>query len=333
LGVTWHFRHSRSHLVATANAILLSAACACGSGDAAVSPTALVMTKPGASGDAQAGSVAQPLPAQVVVAVSRNGAPVADVEVVWSILSGGGSAQPATTTTAADGTARTTWTLGTTAGPQSLRATATGTSASPVTFTATAAAGPAASISVLSGGGQSAATGFALPLPLVVRVRDQHANPVTGTTVQWSVVAGLASPAPTSSVSDAGGNAQTVVTVGAAAGSVSIAATADGLAGSPATFTATAVAPAEFTAEVDVRNNAFQPSTVTIPAGSRVRWTWRNTGGVIHNVTSTGQPSFPSSAASISGDGSTYQQLFATAGTYRYECTLHAGMTGMVIVQ
>ena len=326
-------QHSGSRIVTAACALLLCAAWACDGGDAAVSPTALAVTKSGASGDAQAGTVAQPLAAQLVVVVSRGGASAVGVEVVWSILSGGGSTQPATTTTAADGTARTTWTLGTTAGPQSLRAAVAGASGSPVTFTATAAAAAAASISLTSGSGQSAATGFPLPLPLVVRIRDQFANAVAGTPVQWSVVAGQATLTPASSTSEANGNAQTQVTLGGANGAVSITASAQGLAGSPVTFTATAVSPAEFTAEVDVRNNFFQPASVTVPVGSRVRWTWRGTGVVVHNVTSTGQPSFPSSGVSISGDGSTYQHVFAAAGTYRYECTLHAGMTGMVIVQ
>lgn len=323
-----------SRLVWLAGAVFLCAAAACdGSGDSASSPNALVGTKPSASGDAQTGVAGQPLPTQVVVAVSRAGAPAADVAVTWSVVSGGGSAQPASSTTSADGTARTTWTLGTAAGPQSLRAVIAGVSGAPVAFSATATAGPAASILLASGSGQSAATSFPLPLPLVVNIRDQFGNAVGGASVQWTVVAGQATPSPASSVSGASGAAQTQVTLGGAAGIVSITASAQGLAGSPVTFTATAVAPAEFTAEVDVRNNFFQPASVTIPAGSRVRWTWRNTSGVVHNVASMGPPSFPSSAAAISGDGSTYQHVFAAAGTYRYECTLHAGMTGTVVVQ
>ena len=63
--------------------------------------------------------------------------------------------------------------------------------------------------------------------------------------------------------------------------------------------------------------------------GTTVNFTFESTG---HNVTFNivnGRP------ADISGTNSntTIARTFATAGTFGYVCTLHAGMTGTVSVQ
>src|SRR5262249_43494112 len=117
------------------------------------------------------------------------------------------------------------------------------------------------------------------------------------------------------------------------AGSSSLQASAGALSGSPVTFAVTTLAAPTSTADIDVGNNFFQPSTITVPAGSLVRWTFRNPSGVAHNVTSSGDPGFASSSPQITGDGSTFTQLLGAPGTYRYECTLHGGMNATIIVQ
>jgi hypothetical protein len=68
-----------------------------------------------------------------------NNNPVAGVSVTFAVASGGGTVVPTTAlTTDVNGIAQvTSWTLGTTAGANTLTATATGLSGSPVTFTAT----------------------------------------------------------------------------------------------------------------------------------------------------------------------------------------------------
>lgn len=80
-------------------------------------------------------------------------------------------------------------------------------------------------------------------------------------------------------------------------------------------------------ANVDLVGLRFVPETVTVAHGETVTWTW--TEPVAHNVTST------SGAALDSGttQGPDYKVTFTEAGEYPYECTLHAGMIGTVVVE
>lgn len=77
---------------------------------------------------------------------------------------------------------------------------------------------------------------------------------------------------------------------------------------------------------IDVLDNAYNPSTTTVPVGTTVTWTWR--GSASHDVT------FSSTQRSEVQQSGTYQRSFATAGTYDYQCSVHgAGMSGRVVVQ
>lgn len=93
------------------------------------------------SGNAQTGPVAEALPTPSVVRISRDGAGVAGVSVAWSVTGGGGSVAPSMSTTGADGTAATTWTLGPNAGANAMQATISGANGSPVAFSATGTTG------------------------------------------------------------------------------------------------------------------------------------------------------------------------------------------------
>ena len=85
-----------------------------------------------------------------------------------------------------------------------------------VVFSAPASAGAPNSIVIVSGDGQSATAGSALPLAIVVKVLDQHANPVPNATVSWAAASGtLASPATTT---DANGIASDSLVLGVTAG-------------------------------------------------------------------------------------------------------------------
>ena len=76
-------------------------------------------------------------------------------------------------------------------------------------------------------------------------------------------------------------------------------------------------------ATVELKDLKFTPEKVTITAGETVSWVWKE--NVLHNVTGDG---FKSDNVS---DGP-YEHTFDKAGTYDYQCTLHAGMTGTVEV-
>ncbi|MDE3065949.1 MAG: TIGR03118 family protein [Verrucomicrobiota bacterium] len=86
-------------------------------------------------------------------------------------------------------------------------------------------------------------------------------------------------------------------------------------------------------ANVSVLNYQFNPATANINVNDTVIWTWPS-GSFDHNVTSTSNPqSWP---ASLTENGPySFTNTFTAAGTYPYECTIHAvsfGMKGTIIV-
>src|SRR4051794_16983066 len=76
---------------------------------------------------------------------------------------------------------------------------------------------------------------------------------------------------------------------------------------------------ASATHQVVIRDFAFHPGTVHISRGASVRWVWRD-GGTAHNVT------FAHFRARTRASGH-FMHRFTRRGTFRYRCTIHAGMT------
>jgi plastocyanin len=92
-----------------------------------------------------------------------------------------------------------------------------------------------------------------------------------------------------------------------------------------------AVAPATGTT-VAIQNFSFTPQTLTVKAGTKVTWTNNDT--TIHNVTSTSGPAIDAATTSLFSSGSmnggqSFSYTFTKAGTYYYECTIHAAMATM----
>jgi plastocyanin len=85
-------------------------------------------------------------------------------------------------------------------------------------------------------------------------------------------------------------------------------------------------------ATVVMKNIAFEPKGVTVAKGGRVKWT--NDDSVGHDVTkqSGPGPKFSSGSAGGMQKGDTFQQKFTTAGTIKYECTVHPNMRGATII-
>ena len=80
---------------------------------------------------------------------------------------------------------------------------------------------------------------------------------------------------------------------------------------------------------VSGHNASMNPAVDTIPVGSTVTWTW--TGSLPHGVRSVGTPAFTNSETHT-GSG-TYVATFNTAGTYKYDCSVHGqAMTGTIVV-
>lgn len=78
---------------------------------------------------------------------------------------------------------------------------------------------------------------------------------------------------------------------------------------------------------VIIQNFAFNPDTLTVPVGTTVTWT--NKDSAVHNVISdTG--AFESE--NLNPENS-YSFTFAQAGDYPYTCTIHPSMKGTIIVK
>ncbi len=189
-------------------AAVLMTASACNSTDE-TQPTPVPTTVAAANNvDNQTATVGEDTDTPMSVVVrDQNNDPVANTPVTWTVTGGGGAVGSATTNTNASGVATTSFTLGTTAGPNTVRAAlSTGTA---VTITATGVADAPSSATTTSGGTQVIASGN-VSAPLVVTVRDQYGNAVSGATVVWTSVSGGLNI--TSSTTNANGETQATLT-------------------------------------------------------------------------------------------------------------------------
>lgn len=199
---------------------------ACGGGDDPVDPPppppqagSLV-----ASGGALTAQVGNSVTTGVTV-LGTGGQPLSGFRVVFAPISGG-SVNPSTVTTGADGVALTEWTLSGFVGTQLLQATAGGVS---IQISANATLGDPSQVVAVLGTGQSGGVGSDLADPIVVEVQDAFGNPVPDRPVDFEALAGAGSVAPTSTVTDAVGRASTVWTLGTQAGTAQLQATSDTL--------------------------------------------------------------------------------------------------------
>lgn len=163
-----------------------------------------------------------------------NNQPVKNATVVFAAASGGGSVTGATVKTGSDGVATVgSWTLGSTAGANTLTATITSTTAAtvaPITFTATGQ-GPATQLALATQPG-GASSGVAMTTQPVVEVRDalggKYATSTASVTV--AVASGTATLSGTTTVSAVAGVATfTNLKLTGAAGNVTLTFTSTGL--------------------------------------------------------------------------------------------------------
>lgn len=80
--------------------------------------------------------------------------------------------------------------------------------------------------------------------------------------------------------------------------------------------------------EVKIDNFSFSPATITVPAGTTVRWTNRD--DIPHTVVSDDQRTLQSKTLDTDEQ---YSHTFTRPGTYPYFCSIHPKMTGKVVVQ
>ena len=76
---------------------------------------------------------------------------------------------------------------------------------------------------------------------------------------------------------------------------------------------------------VSAQDDFFDPKKVKIGQGEKVKWT--NDGSEDHTVKFKGEKD------KIFGPGESVSVKFKEVGSFKYHCTLHAGMTGKVVAK
>ena len=269
----------------------------------------------GAAGTALAESLA-------VIVRDQGGAPLAGVNVSFSVTAGGGSVSPASRVTDVAGIAKTRRTLGPNAGTQTANAVAG--SLAPVQFSAVSQINGAVNIANSTTDPLTDTVGAIKAESLVVLVTDQNATPVQGVAVAWASTGGSVSAAsvPTS----AAGLSKVRFTYGTGAGNQSATATVTGLVGSPVSITLNATAgTAVSIAKTAGDNGAAPPSSqVTYTVQSRdthgnpkggvtIDWAVATGGGSITPAQNTTQANGNASATRTLGAGVGAQKATATA--------------------
>ena len=75
---------------------------------------------------------------------------------------------------------------------------------------------------------------------------------------------------------------------------------------------------------VNIQNNAFNPSSLQVPAGSTVKWV--NLDSVQHEPKGNVFDSGPLNQNGV------FEHTFNQAGTYNYACAIHPSMQGTITV-
>jgi hypothetical protein len=198
-------------------------------------PTQMIV-QAGDNQSAIAGTAVSVAPAVLVRDAFLN--PVPGVAVSFVVSSGGGNVTAGAPITDAGGIAAVGgWTLGGSAGPNTLTASAAGLA--DVVFSATGNPGNAFAMALAAGNAQTDTVGATLATAYQVRVTDINGNGVAGVTVGWAVPLGQGSITP-STMTNATGFASATRILGTIAGTHTATAAVGGLQGSPVNFSATA---------------------------------------------------------------------------------------------
>jgi len=262
------------------------------------------------SGDQQSAlagtELANPLVVQVLDGQQN---PIPGRAVTWIVTGGGGSVPSENTTTDAQGFASTSWTLGGSAGPNSLNAVVSGVGSA--SFTATATAGtPSASNSAVSASPATinAVTGSST---ITVTVRDAGNNPVSGVSVTPASTGSGNTFNPTTANAGANGVA-TFTFSSTVAESKTITATAGGVAiTDQATVTVQKVS-----SSVEITSDEPDPSSVNDQV--TVEFTVTGTGGTptgVVTITVSGGPETCSESLTSGSGSCTVTLLVPGTGT------------------
>lgn len=179
----------RLHARRVAALFATTTAFACAGGDGVAPPKpASVAAVSTASLEGTVGTAVSPAPQFVVRDASGNA--LGDVGITIAVGTGGGTITGAPTKTASGGTTSVgTWTLGNTAGMNSLTITVGGL-ASPLVITATGTPDVPSQLTVTAGNQQAALAGATVATPVTFKVGDKFNNGVAGQVVTFAVIGG-----------------------------------------------------------------------------------------------------------------------------------------------
>jgi len=186
-------------------------------------------------GNLQQAAAGTILPTPVVLRVyATDGSPVAKIPVSFNVMQGGGSVDPATAMSDANGEVKAKWTLG----PGSLIQMVSGSApgVEPIVLQATGIL--PSDLVVAQGNNQAAKASAALPVQIVVRVTGSSNVPIPNQTVAMAVTSGGGSISPQSAVTNALGEVTVRWTLGPVTGVQSATVTAGSLGPLPITAVA-----------------------------------------------------------------------------------------------
>ncbi|MEK6611973.1 MAG: leishmanolysin-related zinc metalloendopeptidase [Gemmatimonadota bacterium] len=223
----------RAVRLCTAFAALVVSACSGGDGGTAPPKPASVQAVSATISTATVGAALATSPTFTVK--DAGGSMLGGITVSVVVSSGGGSLVGAPTKSAAGATPVGTWTLGTTAGPNTLTVNVSGVP--PLTITATGTPGAPSKMVVTGGNSQTALAGAQVAIPLEAAVQDQFSNGIPNIQVTFQSTTGGGSVTPATMTTNGSGVATGAVwRLGNKGGPQTATASANGLATS---FTAT----------------------------------------------------------------------------------------------
>ena len=79
--------------------------------------------------------------------------------------------------------------------------------------------------------------------------------------------------------------------------------------------------------QVNIQGMAFTPSILTVPAGTTVKWTTKDT---VNPTLTSDTNAFDSGNIA---PNKTFKLMFMTPRTYNYHCSIHPTMTAKVVVK
>ena len=100
----------------------------------------------------------------------------------------------------------------------------------------------------------------------------------------------------------------------------------------PAAAAATAAKPKAVVKKVEVADDFYSPTKLTIKVGDKVNFVWSPTNVDTHNVTLVSGPKGVNRKQFSSLDGSTsfhFERTFTVPGKYHFQCTIHPTMMNL----